>query len=139
MTGHRGTLTRPNANPILNMMRDGDTADMFGLAMAYLGGIADVLYDADPNDIPGEWGYRPGMAGPELPTVVQGRDVPFETCGVWEYLHNVTLTDPDGIVEAEDLAYWDDDTFAARIADLQFAGRCLDRMIGWCKAAGLDY
>jgi hypothetical protein len=133
-----GTRARPNANPILNLMRDGDTDDMLGLAMAYLGGIADVLYDADPNEIPGEWGYRPGMGGPELPTVVRGRDVPWETCQVWEYAHGRTLG-ADELVDAEDLAYWDDPGFAARVADLRFAGRCLDRLIGWLDAAGKGY
>lgn len=134
-----GTLTRPNANPILDMMRDGDTHDMFGLAMSYLFGIAECLYDADPNDVPGEWGYRPALAGTELPTSIHGRDVPYESVGVWEYLHNVTLTDPDATVDPESLAYWDDDTFAGRIADLQFAGRCLHRLVAWLDAAGKSY
>jgi hypothetical protein len=134
-----GTLTRPNSNPILDMMRDGDTGDMFGLCMGYLGGIADVLYDADPNEIPAEWGYRPGIFGPVLPTNAQGRDCPYETVTVWEYAHGVTLTDPEGIVDGETLAYWDDPAFAERVAELKFAGRCLNRLIGWLDAAGKSY
>lgn len=135
-----GTLMRPNANPILDMMRDGDTDDMFGLCMAYLGGIADCLYDADPNEVPAEIGYGPGMGGPELPTIVRGRDVPYETLQVWEYLHNVTLRDPEGVIDDEVLAYWQGDpTFAARVADLKVAAHCLHRLIAWLDAAGQSY
>lgn len=134
-----GTRMRPNANPILDLMRDGDTDDMFGLAMAYLGAICDVLYDADPNIVSTEFGYRPGMAGPELPTIVRARDCPYETIAVWEYAHGVTLINPEGIIDAEDLAYWDDPAFETRVEALRFAGQCLHRLIAWLDAAGQSY
>lgn len=138
-----GTRMRPNANPILDMMRDGDTADMWGLAMAWGFAICDVLFDADPNEVPAELQYTPSMAGPEVPNGrdephrITLKDVPYETSHVWEYLHNFEayVNEPD----ADSLPYWDDPTFAGRVAELRFAGRCLHRYIDWLRAAGKDY
>lgn len=138
-----GTRMRPNNNPILDMMRDGDTADMFGLSMSWGYGVAEVLYDADPNEVPPELGYRPSILGPEVPN---GRDephritlddVPYETAHVWEYLHNFGTyeIEPD----AESLPYWNDPTFKDRVAELRFAGRCLHRYIDWLREAGKGY
>lgn len=136
-----GTRKRPNNNPILDMMRDGDTHDMWGLAMGWGYGVAEVLYDADPNEVPAELEYRPSIAGPEVPT---GSDepeahripltmIPYETAEVWTFLHQTEAP------YADDLPYWDDPTFKGRVAELRFAGRCLHRYLDWLRAAGKDY
>lgn len=136
-----GTLTRPNANPILNMMRDGDTGDMWGLTMAWGFAVAEVLYDADPNLVPAELEYSPGMGGPEVPTGSAEPEphriplsmLPYEHVEVWTYLHQT------GAEYADDLPYWQDPTFDARIAELVTAGRCLARLADWLRADGRDY
>lgn len=139
--------TRPNANVVLDLMRDGDVGhDPFGTAMSWAFAVAEVLHDADPNMVPAELGYSPSIAGAEVPngsgepepyriTLV---DVPYETAEVWCYLHNVGPDDP-AASDADSLPYWEDPTFADRAETLRFAGRCLHRYIDWCKAAGRDY
>lgn len=134
-----GTLERPNSNPILDMMRDGDTDDMWGLSLAYGFAVAEVLYDADPNLVPSELGYRPGMGGPEVPGPDfdphsdEGRDVPFETWQVWEHLHQARAPYTGAPT------YWLDPTFESRVRELRFAARCLHRYIDWLRDAGMDY
>lgn len=131
----RGALKRPNANPILDMMRDSDWDDPWGTAIAWAFSACDVLYDADPNAIPAGLEYRPGMGGPEVPGAVEDvEDLSWETCQVWEWLHATSVeTDPI------DLPYWEDAGFRARAAELRFALLCLDRYLDWLKAAGKDY
>lgn len=136
-----GTLTRPNANRILAMMRDDDFSDPWGTAMSWGFAVCDVLYDADPNMVPASLEYRPAMAGPEVPTGsaelelhrVSVEDIPSETAMVWQYLHQTDAR------YADDLPYWSDPTFEARARELVFAAKCLDRYLDWCKAAGRDY
>ena len=117
-------MTRPNRNPILAI----------GMAWAY--GVVEVLYDADPNMVPGELEYRPSIAGPDLPgdpEFVEG--VPYETVAVWEYLHNADAM----TTYADDLPYWSDPTFSARADELRTAALCLHRYITWTILAGRDY
>lgn len=129
-------------NAILAMMRDDDIAhDPWGTAMAWGFAVCDVLYDADPNEVPAYMEYRPGLGGSEVPTSADKpevhrfalMDVPYETGQVWGYLHN---TDAQ---YADDLPYWDDPTFAGRVCELRYAARCLHRYLALCKAAGRDY
>lgn len=137
-----GTLSRPNANVVLQHMRDDDMADPWGTAMSWAFAVCDVLYDADPNSVPASLGYGPGMCGPEVPN---GRDephrigledVPYPTAELWCYLHNI---DWDDAPDANDLPYWTDPTFQARADELERAAKILSRYLDWCKAAGVDY
>ena len=145
--GFRGTRTRPNANPILDMMRDDDFDDPWGTAVGWAGSAADVLYDADPNMVPPSLGYRPGMGGPEVPNGsdkvdpyrITLEDVgPHQTVMIWCWLHDVSPDDPIAS-DADALPYWSDPRFAARAAELRNALVCLSRYLDWCKAAGRDY
>ena len=107
-----------------------------------------MLYDADPNMVPPEMGYRPGIGGPEVPNGsgefgdaahrITLADVPFETTMIWCWLHDVSDDDPIAS-DADALPYWDEPTFAARAADLRTALVCLHRYLDWCRAAGQDY
>lgn len=140
-----GTLTRPNANHILNIMRDDDLSDPWGTAMAWGFAVAEVLYDADPNMVPPELGYRPGIAGPEVPNGMDEpnritlRDIPYETAAVYCWLHSIDeMADPEAL-DVNTLPYWSDSSFDRRAEELRFAAKCLHRYLEWCKAAGRDY
>lgn len=140
-----GTLTRPNANPILAVMRDDDFSDPWGTGMSWAGAVCDVLYDADPNAVPASLGYSPGVGGPEVPNGGEGvhritvTDVPWETAHVWCWLHGLDETAPESHPDPEDLPYWSDPAFRARAAELVTAAVCLSRYLDWVKAAGRDY
>ena len=143
MTTALGTRARPNANPILSMMRDDDIAhDPFGTAMSWLGSVCDVLYDADPNMVPHECGYSPGMGGPEVPNGsgepepyrITLHDLSWETGEVWYWLHA-----DDGTTDADDLAYWSDPTFEARAQTLRQTARALSLYVDLCREAGRAY
>lgn len=133
-----GTLTRPNSNPILDMMRDADMGDPWGTAMSWGFAVAEVLCDADPSEVPSVLGYRPGMGGPDVPFMSHDGEemayhpehVDWETNQVWDYLHQS---------HAEAPIYWDDPTFEGRVRELVTAALCLNRYLDWCRAAGLDY
>lgn len=133
-----GTLTRPNANPVLNMMRDADTSDRWGWAISWAFSACDVLWDADPNMVPAEVKYRPAMAGPELPGQIPLGDLTWETAEVWAWLHDADVSE-DATFDAETLDYWSDPTFAGRADELRTAIVCLSRYLDWCKLAGIDY
>lgn len=139
------SANRPNANPILDMMRDDDIAgDPWGTAMGWAFAVCEVLYDADPHMVPVELGYRPSIAGPEVPNGLDEphritlADMPLESVEVWCYLHNVDPDSPEAS-NADDLPYWDDPTFESRAESLRFAAKCLSRYLDWLKAAGKDY
>lgn len=133
---------RPNLNPILDMSRDGDWGDPYGTAMSWAYASAEVLYDADPNEVPTELEYRPSIAGPEIPNGsaephrIRLTDLSFETVSVWTWLHNVD-SDWDG--DPEDLPYWEDPEFKVRAEELRQACLLWHRYINWCRLAGKDY
>jgi len=108
---HRGTRNRPNANPILDAMRDDDVAyDPWGTAMAWAFATCDYLHHvALSDDIPESLGYSPALTA---------RGEGFEEEGYPEqYIVEMGL-----------------DTYT-----LTMAARCLSRYLDWCKAAGRDY
>lgn len=138
---------RPNANPILDAMRDDDLGDdPWGTTIAWSFAACEVLYDADPNMVPSEVGYRPSLAGPEVPNGsdvadpyrITLQDLSFATSEVWCYLHDVDAEDP-AASDADALPYWNDPTFSQRADALVFAIRCLSRYLDWLRAAGRDY
>jgi hypothetical protein len=116
------TKSRPNKNYILQVMRDGDMSDPWGNAMAWAFACAENLTVVG-EDVPNELGYRPS------PFV--RRETP-ETYNPESY--------EDEIVQSF-IAFSteDDSTIQDRIAEVQFAARCLSRYIDWCKAAGRNY
>lgn len=136
--------SRPNNNTVLQLMRDDDLTDPWGTGMAWLGGVCDTIYDADPNLVPAQCGYRPGMGGPEVPgaTILGATgpermviaDVPSPTGDVWLWAHNV---DEESI--PEEPPYWSDPTFGRRITELVEAALLLHRYLNWCRLAGRDY
>jgi len=108
---HRGTRLRPNANPVLDAMRDDDLGhDPWGTAMAWGFAVCDYLHHvALCDDIPAGLGYSPAAT-------VRGEG--FEEEGYPEqYIVEMGL-----------------DTYT-----LVTAAKCLDRYLDWCKAAGRDY
>src|SRR3954447_18264064 len=56
---HYGTTGRPNANPILALMRDDDMSDPWSTAMAWGFGVCDYLHHVALADVPAEMGYTP--------------------------------------------------------------------------------
>jgi hypothetical protein len=110
---HVGTTGRPNANPVLDAMRDDDLGhDPWGTAMSWAGAVCDYLHHvALCDDIPDGLGYSPG---PFTPRGDDGYD--------------------DESYPARYIAETGLDTFT-----LTTAARCLDRYLDWCKAAGRDY
>lgn len=107
---HRGTLSRPNANPVLNHMRDDDLSDPWGTAMSWAFAVCDYLHHiALCDDIPESLGYSPAATA---------RGEGFEEEGYPEsYIVEMGL-----------------DTYT-----LIVAARCLSRYLDWCKAAGRSY
>lgn len=140
------TRERPNANPILDMMRDDDMGDPWGTAISWAFSACDVLYDADPNMVPGEVKYRPGLGGPEVPNGsgevdpyrITLDDLSPETATVWCWLHNVSPEEPTSS-DADTLPYWSDPGFAGRAEELRTAILCLSRYLDWLRDAGRDY
>lgn len=109
---HKGTRKRPNANPVLDAMRDDDLGgDPWGTAMAWGFAVCDYLHHVALADdaIPAGLGYRPAAT-----RVGEGFDDDS-----W----------PEGYLIEMGL-----DTYT-----LSVAARCLDRYLDWCKAAGVDY
>ncbi len=107
---HVGTRGRPNANPVLALMRDDDMDDPWGTAMAWAFAVCDYLYHvALCDDIPDSLGYQPAA------TI---RGAGFEEDG-W----------PEGALVEAGL-----DTFT-----LVQAATVLSRYLDWCKEAGRDY
>jgi len=129
----------PNANPILALARDDDWNDPWGTAMSWAYGVAECLYDADPNMVPPELEYHPGMGGPEVPyrehdpgmaMSYRGEDVSWETNQVWGWLHGEHYQQP---------IYWDDPTFEGRVQELVRTANMWHRFLDWCRATGKDY
>lgn len=140
-----GTLSRPNSNYVLSIMRDHFDNDPWGTAMSWAGSACDVLYDADANEVPAGLQYSPGMGGPEVPNGALSDvhritldDVPYETVTLWCWLHNVDPNDP-AANDPDQLLYWEDAGFRDRANELRTALLCLDRYLDWCKSAGLAY
>lgn len=108
-----GTLTRPNANPILSVMRDDFGSDDWGTAISWAFGVAEVLHAAG-EDVPAELEFQPSP-----------------------YVH----VDPDHEPEEYPDAYvWSMRMNGdATVEELQFAGRCLARYLDWLRAAGRSY
>jgi hypothetical protein len=108
---HHGTAARPNANPVLALMRDDDIKhDPWGTAMAWAFAVCDYLHHvALSDDVPASLDYRPAAT-------VRGEG--FEEEGYPE----------QALVEA-----------ALDTYTLTVAARCLSRYLDWCKAAGRDY
>lgn len=118
---------RPNRNHILSIMRDNDMYDPWGAAMAWAFACAENLAMFG-QAVPNELGYRMSIAGPCVES--------YEDFQVAEYLG----AEVDIENETVEFDLTNDSTeFEARIAEVQFAGRCLARYIDWCKAAGKDY
>jgi hypothetical protein len=106
---HRGTTGRPNANPVLALMRDDDLGDPWGTAMAWAFACCDYLHHVALAPVPAELDYRPAA-------VRQGEGFAEED---WA---------SRAIVE---LAV---DTYTVTVA-----AQVLSRYLDWCKAAGRDY
>jgi hypothetical protein len=105
--------SRPNANPVLDRMRDDDWDDPWGTAISWAFAVAEVLH-AHGETVPTEMQFRPS------PVIVPDPDrepEEYPDAYVWEMLHAEGVT----------------------IQDLQFAGRCLARYLDWLRAAGKDY
>ncbi len=107
---HVGTPARPNANPVLALMRDDDMDDPWGTAMAWAFAVCDYLYHvALCDDIPDSLGYQPAATR-------RGAGYEEES---W----------PEGALVEAGL-----DTFT-----LIQAATVLSRYLDWCKEAGRDY
>jgi hypothetical protein len=107
---------RPNANPVLNLMRDDDLGDPWGTAMAWAWSVC-VNLDLIGEDVPDALGYSPGAAGAFLES--------WEDHAVRDYL--IAVPGPG------------EPTADERIAEVGEAALLLDRYLDWCKAAGRDY
>lgn len=111
---HYGTPGRPNANPILSMMREDDLkGDPWGTAMAWAFAVCEYLHHVALSDvaIPASLDYFPS------PVVRQGEGFAEEEGYAERYISEAAL-----------------DTYT-----LSVAARCLSRYLDWCKAAGRDY
>lgn len=123
--------SRPNSNYILQVMRDDDIAgDPFGTAMSWAFSCAENLA-AFGAEVPSELGYRMGAGGPCVES--------YSDFEVAEYLGAEVDHETETANFDPEVATISDDVFQDRIAEVQFAGRCLHRYIDWCKAAGKDY
>lgn len=116
---------RPNKNYILQVMRDGDFDDPWGLAMSWAFACAENLA-AFGQQVPSELGYQMSIAGPCVES--------YEDFEVAEFLG----ADVDHENETVDFDV-DVTNFASKVKEVQFAARCLARYLDWCKAAGRDY
>ena len=108
---HRGTRNRPNANPVLDAMRDDDLGgDPWGTAMSWCFAVCEYLHHvALSDDIPDSLGYQPAAT-------LRGEGFEEESY-------------PEAYIVEMGL-----DTFT-----LVQAARVLSRYLDWCKAAGRDY
>jgi hypothetical protein len=109
---HTGTTKRPNANPVLDAMRDDDLGgDPWGTAMSWGFAVCEYLHHVALADdaIPASLGYQPAA-------VAQGEGYESESYPE-QYIVEMAL-----------------DTYT-----LSVAARCLSRYLDWCKAAGRDY
>jgi hypothetical protein len=103
---------RPNKNPILDAMRDDDIAhDPWGVAMAWGFACADLLHVMG-EDVPAEVQYTPAL-GLDFNVFPEST----EDHRLWEMAQREIVG----------------------VEDVQFALRCLNRYIDWCKAAGRSY
>jgi hypothetical protein len=109
---HVGSLHRPNANPVLQWMRDDDMSDPWGTAMSWAFAVCEYLHHVALADdaIPESLGYVPGPVTPV--------GVGYEEEGYPE----------QALVE-----------MAVDTYTLGMAARVLSRYLDWCKAAGRDY
>lgn len=109
---YRGSAERPNANPVLDAMRDDDIGhDPWGTAMSWAGAVCDYLHHvALSDDIPASLDYGPA------PYTPRGDGFDDESYPA-RYVAEAGL-----------------DTYT-----LTVAARCLSRYLDWCKAAGRDY
>lgn len=117
-----GWLLRP-----LDVARDAwDSGDVWGSAMAALGGIADVLAVLAPGYIPAAWQYRAGM-GLDVDSLAYREDTGegWHTSAVLSVLG----VDPAHPRQLSELEAW----------ELRRSGDVLDRIISAAVAAGLDY
>lgn len=108
---HRGTRSRPNANPVLAVMRDEyDGSDFWGTGMSWGFAVCDYLWHvALCDDIPEGLGYQPAAT-------LRGEGFDEESYPE-AYLVEMGL-----------------DTYT-----LVTAAECLKRLLDWYVAAGLDY
>lgn len=117
-----GTKVRPNSNPVLDLMRDDDMGDPWGTAMGWAFAVAGVLHAAG-EEVPASMEYQPSPY-----VYINPDEVPEEypDSMVWHLLHRTP-------------GCWVDPDYGATVAELQFAGRCLSRYLGWLRAAGMSY
>ena len=111
-----GTRERPNANPVLAMMREDDWRhDPWGTAMAWAYAVCEYLHHIALADeaIPASLGYSPAPFSPRGDDTFEPEDGDFASACLVE--------------------------MAADTYTLSVAARVLSRYLDWCKAAGKDY